>query len=59
MDNFDLAAYLSVGILGVLIIAYSIIIAGNILLGIGSVVLMFVVVELVRLRRLLEMHLTE
>lgn len=59
MENFDLVAYLAVGIFGVLILAYSLIIAGNILLGIGSVVLMLVAVELARLRRLLEMHLTE
>lgn len=59
MENFDLAAYLTVGILGVLILMYSLIIAGNILLGVGAVVLMLVVVELVRLRRLLEQHLTE
>jgi hypothetical protein len=59
MENFDLAAYLTVGILGVLILAYSLIIAGNILLGVGAVVLMLVVVELVRLRRLLEQHLIE
>jgi uncharacterized membrane-anchored protein len=59
MENADLVAYLVVGFLGVLILAYSLIIAGNIMLGVGAVVLMILVVELVRLRRLLEQHLTE
>ena len=59
MDTFDLMAYLFIGVLGMLVILYSLVIAGNILLGIGAVVLMFVVVELVRLRRLLEQHLIE
>jgi hypothetical protein len=59
MDNVDLLGYLGVFFLGIPILIYSVIIAGNVLLGLTSVVGLLLVVELARMRRVVEQHLIE
>ena len=59
MDTELLLTYLGIAAVGMFVVAYGLIIAGNLLAGISAVFLLLIVAELRRLNRLLDRRLPE